>query len=197
MTFVLDDEAMQEVVANSFLDFHVKGMSYLCMRRTSELTAKFYFFDGDVSKLPEVVAPHDHRYNFRTHCITGAVENRLYMPLEPGDAGAQCYQKFAWRTPLNGGNGFSWLDEEWLAVTDAKTFTAKESYLMSHDAIHTIQLRAPGTILALEQFADLVPLNRPTTTWMVDREPPSLSGMYRKPTADDVRRLLALIPEAA
>ncbi len=189
----LDDATMQEIIANSFLDFHAKGVSYLCLRRTPERTSKIYFFEGDVSKLPEVAAPHDHRYRFRTHCLTGAVENRLYMPRALDSNCGRIYQKFEWRTPLNGGDGFSWVGEECLEVTDAQVSRCGQSYLMSHDAIHTIQLREPGTVLALEQFADIVPLHSPTTTWMIDREPPSLSGLYRKPTADDVLRLMGIL----
>lgn len=64
---------MEEVIANSFKDFHSKGLDYICLRRSPVLTTKLYFFDGDVSKLPEVVNPHDHRYDFSTVCLSGCV----------------------------------------------------------------------------------------------------------------------------
>lgn len=65
---------MDYVIANSFKDYHVKGFDYICLQRSPRETVKLYFFDGDVSKMPEVVNPHDHRYDFDTVCLSGAVE---------------------------------------------------------------------------------------------------------------------------
>lgn len=42
-------------------------------KRTPEHTRKVYFFDGKVSQLPEVVSPHDHRYDFTTTVLAGVM----------------------------------------------------------------------------------------------------------------------------
>ena len=63
---IVPSVSMEEVLANSFRDFHAKGLDYVCLKRRPSETVKLYFFDGDVSKLPEVVNPHDHRYDFST-----------------------------------------------------------------------------------------------------------------------------------
>ena len=188
---MIANETLEEIARNSFLDFHVKGFSYLCLKRTDAHTRKLYFFEGDVSQLPEVVAPHDHRYNFMTRVVTGCVENRLYRSVKEDAPSAVPYEKFEWRTPLNGGSGFSWASEAFLSVVQCNVYWEREEYSMPYAALHTIQIRRPGTILRLDQYADRVPLDQPTTTYMKDKNAPSLSGLYRKPTVDDVRMLLA------
>lgn len=65
------------LIQNSYRDFHAKGLDYVCLKRTPDHTVKVYFLDGDVSKVPEVVNPHDHRYAFETTVLSG------------GDAGPQ------------------------------------------------------------------------------------------------------------
>lgn len=40
---------MAEVLANSYRDFHAKGLDYICLKRSFKETLKLYFFDGDSS----------------------------------------------------------------------------------------------------------------------------------------------------
>ena len=181
---------MDELIANSYMDFHQKGFHYLCLRRAPTLTEKFYFFDGDVSRMPEVVAPHDHRYQFLTKAWRGTVENRVYTRDYLPYSEYKTFQRFSYMTPLNGGNGFTWAAEEKLYLQSSETYFNR-SYWMAADDIHTIQIREAGTILKLYQFEDVVPINKPTSTWTLDREPPNLSGLYRKPTPDEIISLLS------
>ena len=188
---------LEEVLANSFFDYHVKGFDYVCLKRSFEHTIKLYFFDGDVSKMPEVVAPHDHRYDFDTRCLAGSVENRIYRPVSDGAPGAKRYEWFFYTTPLNGGSGFKWRGERFLAEDTHRRIVAKagEYYPMWYEEIHTIQLRENSTVLRLDQYQDVVPMGVPTSTYTTNREPPSLSGLYRKPKADEVMaRLNRLSP---
>jgi len=173
---------IEEIAANSFQDFHVRGFDYLCLFRSPALTVKAYFFDGDVANLPEVVMPHDHRYDFHTAVISGEVENRLY---EEG-VGGFVYDRFDYLTPLNGGDGFEWSRETSLRMRSSILYRIGESYACDHDDVHTIQIRAPGTILLLNQYADKVPVGSPTQAWRIagDRSPPSLDGLYTPMTTD-------------
>jgi hypothetical protein len=106
---------LDEVLENSYRDFHAKGFDYLCLRRTPERTVKAYFFEGDVAQAPEVIAPHDHRYSFRTEVLTGSVVNRLYQPVLSETPDAEPYELFDYATPLNGGDGFTWKKLAWLS----------------------------------------------------------------------------------
>lgn len=189
MRFDIASLDIDSVVDNSYRNFHSKGLDYICIKRDLELTVKLYFFDGDVSKLPEVVNPHDHRYDFRTTCIAGEVENIWYQAEDGGDT----FQAFDYLTPLNGGDGFTWSKEIQLGVSDRRAYRAGRSYRMEAADLHTIRMRAPETVLLLEQYADVVPVGEPTQTFCLDAEPPSLDGLYDRFTADEiVRKLLRL-----
>jgi hypothetical protein len=183
---------MADVIANSFKDYHVKGFDYLCLRRSPTLTTKLYFFDGDVSKLPEVVNPHDHRYDFRTLCLSGAVSNSRYLRDDAGDQ----FQVFQYRTPLNGGNGFEWLNETRLREVSRLAYGRGDTYGMRHAEIHTIRIGASNTVLLLDQYEDQVPLDGATLTFTKGNAP-SLSGLYNRFTADDVRRRLRQLEDYA
>jgi hypothetical protein len=185
----LPDVSVDDIVAHSFRDYHVKGFDYICLRRSPTETVKLYFFDGDVSKLPEVVNPHDHRYDFKTLCVAGRVENMWFREHING----HICQRFEYRTPLNGGNGFTWTGENALTCTRRYTIEAGRVYFMDADEIHTIRLRENNTVICLVQREDVVPIDKPTTTWTRDREPPNLEGMYRKFTADQVLKKLAAL----
>lgn len=181
---------MDEVIANSFKDYHTKGFDYICLKRTPTLTEKVYFFDGNVSALPEVVNPHDHRYDFGTICLAGEVENIWYR-----EGQGKPYQTFDYRTPLNGGDGFHWSGETLLAEQARMKCGAGSAYVMSFFELHTIRMVQPETVLFLTQWEDKVRPGRSTRTFTQDREPPSLSGLYSKPTADDVIAKLSRLSE--
>lgn len=186
----VSEVSIDDVIANSFRDYHVKGFDYICLRRSLTETIKLYFFDGDVSKLPEVVNPHDHRYDFNTLCIAGEVENIWFRPST--DDG-EVFQAFEYRTPLNGGAGFEWAGEKRLEISNRLRRTAGACYGMWHEELHTIRMVQNETVLCLTQYRDRVPVDQPTMTYVRDREPPSLSGLYSRFTADQIiYRLLKL-----
>ena len=174
------------VVANSFRDLHVKGFDYLCLKRSPELTVKLYVYDGDVSKMPEIVNPHDHRYDFMTTCLVGGVVNHEFERHSEG----MTYNAFDYDTPLNGGGGFSWREEIKLRRRRSSAYGRGGDYWFPHDAIHTIQLTDSQTVLMLQQFSDVVPIGVPTTMFSLGNEPPTLDGLYRKFTEDAARKLL-------
>ncbi|RWI35533.1 hypothetical protein [Mesorhizobium sp.] len=183
---------LEEMQAHSFKNFHVRGFDYLCLKRTPEHTRKVYFFDGNVSQLPEVVSPHDHRYNFTTTVLTGVMSNSIYVVDEEY---GQVYQEFAWDTPLNGGAGFTWRKETKLLETTRFAYRPGLWYRMGHDELHTIRMHAEGTVIVLDQYADCVPIGQPTRTFMQERQSPNLDGLYEKFTADELAARLAQYAE--
>lgn len=182
---------MDDVLTNSFKDYHVRGFDYICFKRSPTLTMKLYFFNGDVSKLPEVVNPHDHRYNFDTICVTGEVENIWFKPSQHGAV----YQTFKYRTPLNGGSGFTWDGETRLREAERRRRVAGERYSMQYHEMHTIRMVQAETVLMLRQYEDRLPVDAPTRTFTLDKEPPSLSGLYNTFTADEVLQKLKRLGE--
>lgn len=185
---IVPDVTADEIVANSFRDFHAKGVDYICIRRSPTETVKLYFFDGDVSKLPEVVNPHDHRYDFKTLCVAGRVQNIWFRD----DRSGQTFQRFAYDTPLNGGGGFSWVGESKLTAARKYSICAGRTYSMSFNEIHTIRFMENNTVICLVQHEDRVS-DRPTLTFTRDREPPSLDGLYNRFTPDQVLKRLGCL----
>lgn len=186
----LPEVSVEEILANSFRDFHCMGFDYICLRRSPRETVKLYFFDGDVSKLPEIVNPHDHRYDFSTTCIAGRVDNIWYCEAKNG----QRFQRFAYDTPLLGGLGFTWVGETKLSEVARRAFKPGGRYSMLHSEIHTIRMVENESVICLTQYEDLV-RDRPTLTFTRDREPPSLDGLYNRFTADQVLAKLSRLKE--
>ena len=179
------DEQIAHMVEHSYRDFHAKGVDYLCLSRTPELTRKVYFFDEVDSSASDVVAPHDHRYRFETTVLQGVLTNVRYRRALADAPGARAYEQFAYMTPLNGGAGFAWETEAWLEpIHDADYFPSSRHHHDPHE-LHTIRV-TPFTVIVLDQFEDIVPLDQPTRTWLPagKRQPPSLDGLYSRMDAD-------------
>jgi hypothetical protein len=170
------------IVENSFKDFHQKGFDYLCLQRSPVETVKLYFFDADVSKMPEVVAPHDHRYDFESYVAAGASENVWF---KRSMTEGEIYNWFEYRTPLNGGDGFTFAGEEQLVEAKRSRFERGESYHMHAEDLHTIRMAQNETVLMLVQFEDIVALEHPTSTF-IQGNAPKMDGLYSKFTADQV-----------
>ncbi|WP_069338368.1 hypothetical protein [Sphingobium yanoikuyae] len=189
---------IETIAANSFSNFHAKGLDYLCLQRSETLTVKAYFYDDAAAAVsPEVVCPHDHRYPFSTTILSGQSEHYRYAEPESAILRRHLprYQRFDWSTPLNGGSGFKWNGEAALAARPIERYVAGDTYWCEADEIHTIAIRQPQTVLLLVQHADVVPTGAPTMTFVpgANREPPPLDGLYDRMTVDRARELLAIV----
>jgi hypothetical protein len=175
----------------SFKDFHARGLDYVCLKRTPEHTVKVYILDGDSAQLPEVVNPHDHRYSFATNVLHGTLIDFRYRKV---DEGGMVYNAFDYRTPLNGGDGFTFRGEERLAA-DGSIILVKGFCLETRaDHLHTIRTMADQTVLVLEQFAAELPVGEPTSCWVHRGAPaPDTSGLYSKFTEGEFMDKLAFI----
>ena len=188
-------DSMEQVIENSYKNFHCKGLDYLCLERSDNLTVKAYFFNGDTSQLPEIVVPHNHRYGFNSIVLSGLVANKKYMEFPLASVWGQVYDKFDFYTPLNGGNGFEWVDEVKLATVSDVTYKAGQSYYSAASDIHTLQIHAPESVLILLQYEDEMSVEAPSQSYKLgnSREKPNLSGLYDKMTPDDVIKRLSII----
>jgi len=190
---------LHDIVKNSFINFHCKGFDYLCLARSPQLTVKAYFFEGEVSQLPEAVVPHDHRYDFYTHVLAGSVVNRTYdlAPLVTEAPRTHRAQMFRYMTPLNGGDGFEWAREVAMREKGAFKYERDKSYFSAHTDIHTISIDDPQTVLLLVQHEDKVPVDEHTFAFRFGngKEVPSLDGLYDKPDEDYVLKRLEQIKE--
>lgn len=191
------------VIDNSYKDFHAKGLDYLCLHRSPELTLKAYFFaEGmESQKVGEVINPHDHRYNFLTQCFSGVIENQWYRPPPCWDGesiGDECgpmYDVYEWRTPLLGGTrvGFEYIDSIPLQRHRVSQFKTGQQYLMQAAEFHTIRVVERETCIVLRQYEDVVPADLPTHTFTQSSEPPSLDGLYNRFSADQAVKRIELL----
>lgn len=187
------DEELLIIQANSFKNFHCKGLSYICLNRTVEQTDKVYIFEGDTDKMPEVVAPHNHRYDFCSFVLSGAIVDTKYAELE--GYSHRIYNRFDWRTPLLGGNGFTF-DREISLATVSKQYLCPTygPYHTFVQEIHTIQIVHPETMLLLHQGRDKVKEDVPTQTYFsITDSYPNLNGLYEKFSMDELIKKLDLI----
>ncbi|MEM7602856.1 MAG: hypothetical protein AAF357_15775 [Verrucomicrobiota bacterium] len=170
-------------VENSFKNFHAKGLDYICLSRTPALTKKLYILDGDASKVPEVVNPHDHRYIFKTTVLKGKMIDHRWKstPLR-----GVPYNAFDYRTPLNGGDGFTFRGVEHLTHVQERLMSRHQFLVTDIDNIHTIQMWADQTVLLLEQYEDTVPIDQPTSTCSKGTPSISDSGLYEKFTEGEI-----------
>lgn len=184
---------LEHIVANSYRNFHARGLDYLCLKRTPELTLKVYFFDGPQShldQLPEIVAPHDHRYDFHTTIVRGVVQNRIFRETKhysPPD-----YQKFEWDTPLLGGKGFTHVGAVHLYEDpNTQPYAMGDTWFSPSTDVHTLRILERGSIILQRQYEDIVPVGTPTIMYMKgEPKAPSLSGLYDRMTeADAVARI--------
>lgn len=180
---------IDDIIKHSYKDFHVRGLSYVCIQRSPEYTVKLYTFQGDAVKSHEVVNPHDHRYRFRTSVLAGTLVNYTFTPDRYGDV----FDAYDYMTPLNGGYGFLPRGPERLARDTGHVLKAGHRLTSPVGAIHTIQATT-DTIIQLEQWADEVPLDKPTSCWVASGSPqPTTDGLYSKFTANEIVKLLARI----
>jgi hypothetical protein len=165
--------SIEDMLAHSYRDFHVKGFDYICLKRSQEETIKLYIFEDEVANSGEVVNPHDHRYDFHTDVLAGCLVNKTYVP----DCGGVPYRRFNYATPLNGGNGFSLAGMTALSQVSEWAFARGERCYMLAEQIHTIQV-LPGTVLKLTQGPDRnIPVS---STYARGATPPSLDGLYNR-----------------
>lgn len=190
--FNFTEQDLENIIKYSYKNFHVKGFNYLCLNRSKELTEKVYFFDGDLSQLPELVVPHNHRYNFKTKVISGVVTNKLFIETNKFNPHHIIMNRFEYETPLNGGCGFYFNKEVALVECHRKDYFKGDDYFLQHSQLHTLQIQEPETIILLEQYADVIAINKPTLAYFKpDIEPDNnLSGLYEKFTIDEILILL-------
>ncbi|AMS02694.1 hypothetical protein BJD55_gp072 [Gordonia phage Yvonnetastic] len=208
MSYVdINELDIDHVIENSYKNFHSKGLDYICLHRSPTSTVKLYFFADAHVETPDVVNPHWHRYDFWTTAVTGAVENIWYkrtMPerkVSPNGRAVRLYNAFDYRTPLLGGDGFSYVGDVGLWEDyrlRIKQGTSQQSYYMKYDEIHTINIVEPETCILLEQLEDVVPVDQPTETFALTSRPtPSIAddGLYDKFTADEIVKKLKWLNE--
>lgn len=183
---------LEEIAANSYKNFHSKGLHYICLKRSEKETIKAYFFEGDVTSKAQVVIPHNHRYDFTTKVLAGELTDIEYKEVQPSlGLATRVAQRWDYLTPLNGGGGFQWASESRLWWFKERIVTQGNSLLSPQDRIHTIRVKT-DTVLLLTQQEDKLGLETPSQAWSFDGKDnkPDTSGLYDKFNEDEIKAYL-------
>lgn len=178
---------------NSFRHFHAKGLTYVNLLRTTDLSVKLYITEPGTKHNDQgyLVNPHTHRYNFFTHVLEGWMENVMFDQIpHRGGSPVEEWWHFNYCTPLAGeeGAGFTRLGLEFMSPVSTQQLHAGGSYYLDCSQIHTIRV-APDTrtVLLLAQFRDV---QQNTAFYSKDPVEPSMVGLYERMSADEVRHIV-------
>lgn len=189
---------VEQIIENSYKNFHAKGLNYICLLRTPLVTLKAYFFEGDISTVPECVIPHNHRYDFQTEVLAGTLNDNQYkeVPKKILGLALRPVQRWEYRTPLNGGKGFQWASESFLHWQTDRTLTKGQTLFTPYDRIHTISVK-PDTVLLLTQMKDKLGDDEPSLAYSfgTKEQKPNTKGLYEKFKEDEVVKYLKLLEE--
>lgn len=186
--------------ANSFLDFHRKGMEYLNLLRSPELTVKVYFFDpvGSGMRTGELlVNPHSHMYDFDTLVLRGLVRNVEFEPAWEGSRDSERWHGFRYRSPLGGEKRLEYAGPAWLRRNKGQErLEPGKGYRQPHWGVHSLLVDQQEAVLALFQYRTV---DKPhSLLFMPTRCDPDLGGLYRPMPAERantlLERLRGLIP---
>ena len=183
LTNLIKNANIEQLMQNSIKDYHIKGFDYINLHRSKDLTVKLYFFDNIISNMSEVINPHDHRYDFDTFVIRGNFTDFTFEESDKGDV----FNKFSYKTPLCGGDGFTFDSETKLSIVKQDTIAAGGQYFHKAEDLHTIRINTPDTVLCLLQYSDKDLDN----TWTFSRDYlKNESGLYNQFTVDQFMKRL-------
>ena len=178
---------LTEALETSFLDYHAKGMHYLCLKRTPELTLKLYLIEPDHQpadrKRGWLVMPHNHAYAFEQVVLAGSINQILFKVDE--NAKKKDFFRLWWNPQARMGSAFVPTmvglrsRSEWIGV--------RRGYAMRTDQVHTIAARRDEpTLLLSYQHHD----EEAVRTAVYSSLPELRCKGYRKPSGIELAHLI-------
>jgi len=194
-------------LANSYKDYHVKGMDYLNLHRTSELTVKYISCDGALEQLNKkynlALNPHTKQYNQSIILLDGILDIVTFNYVEralPID------QPKAFSAATNGHNRFNYVS---LLRNEISTFdyqdtgylTIKEEVRLSEhgdnihikfDEIQSFRVIGDTKFLVLQYRT----LKKPFTEfYQQNAVAPQLDDLYKKFTVNEITGKINLLDQ--
>lgn len=191
----------EEAAKHSMLDHHAVGLDYVNLLRTDRLTVKLYVMEPDrivhaVKRRADVaylVNPHYYAYAFDTVVLAGHVDD---WEFETGGREEWAFDWWSHRLVYDTPTRTIVGRHEGSNLKAKKRLRHRPGARYRHEPrdIHTIAVsRCAVTVMLLLQYADV---KTQTNLWVSAGTTPSFEGLYRKPTAADVTRLVARAVEA-
>jgi hypothetical protein len=162
---------------SSFDNFHRRGMLYLNLLRSPDLTCKLYVLKpgwGELLPGGILVDPHSHAYAFHSTTLAGEMTNVLF---EEDDAAGEDWYRFTYESIINGGRGFDSNGKRGLSVTRREHVPRGATYYLRPDQVHSIAVPTDrATVLFLCQYRDERTV---TDFYSTNVDPPSTDGLYQ------------------
>ncbi len=179
--FIRSALTLEPDLDRSFSDFHCKGVNYVCLHRSEELTLKLY--EMPVHNTRYIVSPHNHIYNFDTVLLYGDVINYYF---EQGNGQEYFLRKFS--SKLNHGGGFSTIATQCRLRVNERILLANklDQYYCTKDKIHTLKVYQPSLIF-IAQYKDI---DTTSIVYTDSYEKPSLEGLYNKLSPEKAKQIL-------
>lgn len=169
-------------LSNSYVDYHVSGVNYVCLHRTDSLTIKLYDITSghDLTFYDWLVGPHNHAYNFHQKVLHGSIQHGIFHESSSGIN----VNKYVYKSPLNGGNGFSY-DRPTKLRCSTKKLNKGDEYFLNTSQIHTICPTSNRVILFSMQYEDIL-----KETMFFGLERPDSTNIYQKMDMETAQEIL-------
>jgi hypothetical protein len=139
----------QESLKLSMNDVHHKGLFSLVIDGT-EFGNLTRVFIADEKLKPYEVQLHTHRYSIRLTVIKGDVKHIVAYRTETVDSNTVELSEFGYKSPLNGGEGLTYIKETNVIVKDY-SLPIGSTVVMTSDEFHTVAC-SKGSIWIVEEL---------------------------------------------
>jgi len=126
------EQNIQQLVEDSYKNYHVKGFNSIILSRAPNLTLRLYICKpGETELNPnnDGVLVHNHSFDFQTQVLTGYMENAVYEPSNvETDQGV--WYKYIYESALKSNDNImrlKFLDETYLKLTEINRVAADSS----------------------------------------------------------------------
>jgi hypothetical protein len=188
---------MDACIANSFRNYHAKGVDYINLLRHDKLTIKLYFLNPDkiqtIGNTGYLVNPHNHRYAFGTHVLFGMVGNLNFVE-SISTINENIWNRFNYYADRQPNERFEYSHKTELLTSQYGQYQKGDSYYLTTDIIHTLVPFDTPACLLLHQYQDTEMDG--TQFYSLESEAPKFSGeVYSKFTPEEVTNYLTILKD--
>jgi len=197
----------EEIAGKSFLNCHCKNVHSIMLLDSPERTIRLYVADvgntlylnmsDNFPRLPMSVGFHAHHCDLILHCIKGMLMNWQVEDVTEGNdvdnPDGFIIKKYLYDSKITcGKTQFQKAGESKLKTIKNKLILKDEAVSLKASDIHTVSC-APDQVTAWLVYEGKEDLDYKPYCWSNAKlEEEDLTGLYQKPTAHDVERLLIL-----
>jgi hypothetical protein len=165
-------------------DTHHVGIFSLVIEGT-EFGKLTRVFISDVELSPYDVQLHNHRYPLKLTVINGNIKQYLAKPAILSDLGVMMLSEFEYRSPLNGGKGLTYVDDQYYTVKET-TLPIGSVMELAESQIHTMSC-SRGSIWVVEEMGFTKEYNT------VLGVPFKTEGLYNEPKFQETSAMFQLV----